>query len=298
MLSPHSPAVEDALVETLQARRSVRSGFLATLKLELAEAFRARWFLFYSLVFFGLVAVMLVTGLTDSRVMGFTGLSRLLVVYTQLAMAILPVFVLISTVRSLAGDREAGVFEYVLALPVSVGAWYAGRFAGRFVATAAPALGALLLAVAYGAVRGAAVPWRELGLEIGLLVVLVFAFVGIGFFVSALSRSVDTAQTGAFLVWLALVLALDLVLLGLLVRSEVPAETVVTIALFNPLQVFRTASMMIFDPQFVLLGPTAYVILDLFGRTGFLVWAYVYPLLLGAAAAGAGLLVLSRSDLP
>ena len=29
-------------------------------------------------------------------------------------MAILPVFVLLTTVRSVAGDREAGVFEYML----------------------------------------------------------------------------------------------------------------------------------------------------------------------------------------
>jgi hypothetical protein len=50
-------------------------------------------------------------GITESRIMGFTGLSRLLVTYIQLSMAILPVFVLVTTVRSVAGDREAGVFE-------------------------------------------------------------------------------------------------------------------------------------------------------------------------------------------
>ena len=62
---------------------------------------------------------------------GFTGLSRLMLTYIQLSMAILPIFVLITTVRSLAaGDREAGVFEYLLALPVPLGAWYWGKLAG------------------------------------------------------------------------------------------------------------------------------------------------------------------------
>lgn len=298
MLSPQSPGFEASLVEAPGRRAPRRSGFVATMRLEVAEALRAKWFLFYSLVFFGLVAVMLVFGLTESRVMGFTGLSRLLVTYTQLAMAILPVFVLISTVRSLAGDREAGVFEYMLALPVGIGAWYGGRLIGRFLVTALPVVLAVLIAIGYGAARGVAVPWRELGLELGLLVTLVWCFVGIAFLISALSRSTDTAQTAAFLIWLTLVLALDLVLLGLMIRGQAPVETIVGVALANPLQVFRTASMLIFDPQLVLLGPTAYVILDLFGRTGFVVWAFAYPIFLGAMAAGLGYWIFRRADLP
>ena len=39
---------------------------------------------------------------------------RLLVTYIQLAMAILPIFVLITTVRSVAATARRGVFEYLL----------------------------------------------------------------------------------------------------------------------------------------------------------------------------------------
>ena len=141
------------------------AGFAATFRLEIAEALRSRWFAFYALVFFLLVGLLLVFGLTESRVLGFTGLSRTLVTYIQLTMAIVPIFILISTVRSLAGDREAGVFEYVLGLPVGIGAWYAGRFFGRYLLAAAPVVLALLAAVVYGVVRGVKVPWVEL--EIG-----------------------------------------------------------------------------------------------------------------------------------
>jgi ABC-2 type transport system permease protein len=72
----------------------------------------------------------------------------------------------------------------------------------------------------------------------------------------------------------------------------------VAIALVNPLQVFRTATMMLFDPQLVLLGPTAFVILDNFGETGYLLWASIYPLLLGTTCAGVGYLLFRRGDLP
>ena len=91
-----------------------------TAKLDIVESLRARWFMIYTLVFGGIVALLFAFGLTESRVLGFIGLSRLLVTYIQLSMAILPIFVLITTVRSVAGDREAGVFEYLLSLPVSL----------------------------------------------------------------------------------------------------------------------------------------------------------------------------------
>ena len=87
---------------------------------DIVESMRARWFMVYSLVFGGIVVILFAFGLSESRIMGFTGLSRLLVTYIQLSMAILPIFVLITTVRSVAGDREAGIFEYMLSLPVSL----------------------------------------------------------------------------------------------------------------------------------------------------------------------------------
>ena len=95
-----------------------------TAKLDIVESLRARWFQIYTLVFGGIVALLFLFGLTESRVLGFIGLSRLLVTYIQLTMAILPIFVLITTVRSVAGDREAGVFEYLLSLPVAGGVLY------------------------------------------------------------------------------------------------------------------------------------------------------------------------------
>jgi ABC-2 type transport system permease protein len=73
---------------------------------------------------------------------------------------------------------------------------------------------------------------------------------------------------------------------------------VVAIAPFNLMQVFRTAAMMLFDPQLVLLGQSAYVILDNFGRMGYIIWALLYPLGLGAMCAWIGYHIFKRSNLP
>ena len=265
---------------------------------DILESLRAKWFLVYTLVFGGLMVMLFVFGVTESRVMGFTGLSRLLVTYIQLAMAILPLFVLVTTVRSVAGDREAGVFEYLLSLPIGLAAWYWGKLAGRFLVVFVPVLLALALALGWGMVRGAEIPWGLFAYYTALLMVLAWCFLGIGMLVSTLARSSDVAQGAAFVVWLGLLLFLDLILLGVMVRQSLPPETAVAIALANPLQVFRTASMMLFDPQLVLLGPTAYLILDHFGQVGYMTYALVYPWTLGTLFASLGYLWFTRGDLP
>ena len=270
---------------------------LHTAKLELTESIRARWFLVYSLVFGAVMVLLLGSGLTESRVMGFTGLSRTLTTYIQICMAILPIFILITMVRSVAGDREAGVLEYMLALPVPLGAWYWGKLLGRYVTVFLPVFLAVVLAIAWAAVRGFAVPWAEFLFSTGLLVSLTWCFLGLGMLISTLAKTSDVAQGAAFTVWLVLLLFLDLILLGAMVREQMPHELIIGISLLNPMQVFRSASMLVFDPELLLMGPAAHVILDALGRAGFLIYGFVYPAVFGTLCAVSGFFLFRRGDL-
>ncbi len=271
---------------------------LRTARADISESLRSRWFLIYSLIFGGLVVAMFISGLTESRVMGFTGLSRLLVTYLQITMAVLPLFVLITTVRSVAGDREAGIFEYMLSLPVSLASWFWGKLLGRFLVVFLPVLLALAGAVVWAMLKGVDIPWGQVGFYTLFLIALAWCFLGIGMFVSTLARSSDIATGAAFLVWLLLLLFLDLILLAVLIREGMPAEAVIAIALANPLQVFRIGAMLLFDPQLVMLGPAAYVILDHVGEQGYLAWAVAYPVALGSLFAWLGYRLFRRGDLP
>ena len=272
--------------------------FWLTAQTDILESLRAKWFLVYSFIFGGLVALLFVFGLTESRVMGFTGLSRLMVTYIQLAMAILPVFVLITTVRSVAGDREAGIYEYLLSLPIGLAAWFWGKLVGRFLVVFLPVFLAMVAAIAWGAGKGAEVPWALFVYYTGLLMALAWCFLGLAMLLSTLTRSADVAQASAFVLWLTLLLFLDLILLGVMIRGHLPPETAVAIALINPLQVFRTAAMLLLDQQLVMLGPSAYVILDAFGQAGYIAFALLYPTLLGTLSAWLGYVLFKRSDLP
>jgi ABC-2 type transport system permease protein len=269
-----------------------------TARLDIVESLRARWFMIYTAVFGGIVALLFVFGLTESRVLGFIGLSRLLVTYIQLTMAILPIFVLITTVRSVAGDREAGVFEYLLSLPVSLGAWFWGKILGRYIVVFAPVFLAMLAAVLIAMVKEIEIPWDMFGYYTALLAAMAACFLGLGMLISSIARTTDMAQGAAFMTWLVLLLFLDLIILGLMIQERVAPEIAISIALANPLQVFRTAALALFDPQLIVLGPAAYVILDTFGVFGYKIFALAYPTALGLLAAALGYFIFRRGDLP
>jgi ABC-2 type transport system permease protein len=237
-----------------------------TAKLDIVESLRARWFQIYTLVFGGIVALLFLFGLTESRVLGFIGLSRLLVTYIQ--------------------------------LPVSLSAWFWGKILGRYIVVFTPVFLAMLGAVGWATIQEIEVPWEMFGYYTALLAVMAMCFLGIGMLISAIARTTDMAQGAAFMVWLFLLLFLDLILLGVMIQGKVAPELAVTLALANPLQVFRTAALALFDPQLIVLGPSAYVILDLFGVTGYKIFALVYPAALGILSASTGYFIFRRGDLP
>jgi ABC-2 type transport system permease protein len=183
-------------------------------------------------------------------------------------------------------------------LPVSLSVWFWGKLIGRFVVVFLPVFLALLAAVAWGLGKGVDIPWSQVLFYTGFLFSLALCFLGIGMLISTLARSSDAATGAAFVIWLVLLLFMDLILLGVLIKEGFPSESVIAVALVNPLQVFRTASMLLFDPQLVLLGPSAYVILDHFGEAGYIIWALVYPGVLGLLSAWLGYLLFRRGDLP
>ncbi len=266
------------------------------MKTDLRESLRSRWFLIYTIVFAGLVALIFATGVANSRVLGFTGLTRLLLIFIQACNIILPVFILITTVRSIAGDRDSHILEYMLSFPISLKAYYWGKFLGRFVSVAVPLLFAMFLAAAVGMFTGG-VPWPLVVLYTVLLTASAFTFLGIGFLISCLSRSQETALGVAMFVWLLLIALIDIVLIGVLIRSGISPEIIFSIALANPVQLFRVAAVSLFDPVLSVIGPASYFILDKMGRYAFLAYSLSYCAIIGLISAFIGYVLFRKKDL-
>ena len=265
--------------------------------IDIKESLRSRWFLLYSLVFGGIIALFFLTGVTDSKVQGFSGLSRLLLMFMQISILILPIFILIGSVRAIAGDRDSNVLEYLLSFPVSLRDYYAGRFIGRFICVSLPIIGALVLALILGAFKGAQIPFGLFFYYIALHLALIVNFLGFSFFISSIVKNQEAALGAAFVLWLLLLSFIDILLIGVLSRGIADAELVFGIALANPLQVFRIGAILLFDPELSVIGPAAFFVLDNFGKLFFSLYAVIYPLVLGAVFAALGFFIFSKRDL-
>jgi len=137
--------------------------------LDVRESLRSKWFYVYTVVFGGLMALFFITGISNSVIMGFTGLSRMLLIFIQVTIIILPIFILITTVKSISGDRESNVLEYMLSFPISLKNYYWGKILGRFLTVFVPVIFALLLGVVFGLIEGGNLPWNIILLYSALL---------------------------------------------------------------------------------------------------------------------------------
>lgn len=263
---------------------------------DIRQSLRSRWFWGYSLLFGGFVAVMFTTGITESQIIGFVGLSRLMVTFMQISMAILPIYVLISTVRSVVGDKENSVMEYILSLPVSFNNYYWGKLLGRFIIIYTPVLIALFGSVLWALMTNIDIPWDLFFLYSALLASLVFFFLGLSMFISARSQSQEMAVSTSFIIWLILVALIDLMLMGIMLKMRGNPEWIIGLGMLNPLQVFRTGSLILFDPELTVMGTASYYVLDTMNRGVFIAFSILYPFGLGYLLAFFGNRYFNKHD--
>ena len=229
--------------------------------------------------------------------MGFSGLSRLLLMYIQVTIIILPIFILITTVRSISGDRDSHILEYMLSFPISLSEYYWGKMLGRFTTVFLPVFLAMLIAIVYGSFMGVAIPWMIFFLYSGLLFSLSLLFLGIAFFISSIVKSSEMALGISFFVWIFLLAFIDIALISFMLQNRFNEEFIIAIALANPMEIFRVAAISLFDPELTVMGPVAFYILDTVSQPIFVLLSIGYPITLGMGFAFFGYKVFSKRDL-
>ena len=265
--------------------------------LDIKESLRSKWFYIYTLIFGGLMALFFITGISDSVVMGFSGLSRVMLIFIQVTIVILPIFILITTVKSITGDRESNVLEYMLSFPVSLKDYYWGKMIGRFLTVFLPVFLALILGIIFGLVKGGDIPWKMVILYSCLIFSISFVFLGLAFFISTIVKSTDIALGSSFLVWIVLLAFIDIALIGLMLQNRISDEVIITLAMLNPIEVFRIGAISLFDPELTVIGPVAYNLLDTLGTKVLIVYSILYPIIIGWIFSFLGYILFRKKDL-
>src|SRR3954468_16899329 len=110
----------------------------ALFRLEMADALRSRWLAFPSATDALGLAAFLWLGLRESAVLGFTGLSRVVLNVSNAVVIVLPLVALVATAQSVVGSRASGFFELFLSQPCRRGDWFVAVLASRVLVIVGP----------------------------------------------------------------------------------------------------------------------------------------------------------------
>ena len=269
------------------------------LRLQLADALRSRWLVFTCAIYAVMFAVFVVLGLRESSVLGFTGISRVLLSVASGVVVIAPLVALVATSQSIVQPRTTGTFELLLAQPSRRSAWFLGLWGSRMIVLAGPLVFALLLSLLFGALLGeldrGTLPNALRAIAVS--VALVTAFVGIGLWLSSLARTPDRAVVYALVAWLLAAALHDFLLIGALLQARVEPAVVFALAALNPVEGARIAVLSGVDPELSVLGPVGFWLANHLGPHLTLAVGVGWPLTLGVLAAVAAARRLGRADL-
>jgi Cu-processing system permease protein len=222
---------------------------------ELRDARRNRWFLLYTLAFAGLALALAWLALSGVGSYGLAGFGRTGASLINLVLLIVPLMGLTLGALSLAGERERGTLLYLMTQPVAQIELLLGKFLGL-------ALAVLVTLVLGFGLSGLLIAWRGGAAQAGdYLSLVLLAFVlslvslSLGFLISAAVRKSATAVGLALFLWLVLVFFGDLGLMGTAVVMQLEIGQLFTLALFNPLQLFKMASILAIRSNLEVLGP-------------------------------------------
>lgn len=266
-------------------------------KIDVKESLLSKWFLIYSLVFGAVIAVFFADGVGQYLIYEFVGLNKMLLMYIQVSIIIVPIFVLISTITTIIKDKEHNTLEYMLIFPVSLSEYYWGKFIGRFVSLILPLFMALLIGIIYGINKDLGLELSKFFIYLGMLVSMTIFFLGLSFFVSSFLRTQEIALSSAFFIWMFFIAFIDIILLEVLLSKQVSSQVVISLAILNPVELFRVASMMLFDSDLKMLGAVSYYILDYFPKNIFILISLVYPIISGLFLAFIGSILFKKKDL-
>jgi ABC-2 type transport system permease protein len=268
------------------------------LRLEVQDALRSRWLLFVGAVYLFTFGAFVWLGLRESTVLGFTGMSRVVLNLSNALVLTLPLVALVATNQGVVRARSNGFFELMLAQPCARADWLRAAVLSRLVVLVGPIVVLLSGALIYGVgdPSDSALPAlvaRSLAVAFGLSC----AFVGLGFLISTVAKSPERATVLGLLAWLGASMLHDFALIGALLRWKVPPALAFGLAASNPVEAARIAILSSIDPELSVLGPVGFWLANTLGSKLALAIGVGWPLVLGVLAILVAQRRLTRMDL-
>ncbi len=272
--------------------------FVALGRLELSEVMRSRWLLVSTGVYALLAFVLVIVGMRESSVLGFSGMNRVMLSCAHVLLLVLPLLALTATTQLVNRARDDGTIELLFSHPLSRTGYLTAVSGTRFVVLFAPLLILLLLmALAAELAFREPAPWSMLLRTLSVSAALLWAFTGLGMAVSVGTRQQTRAVTWGLLLWAMSVALVDLALIGLLLQWRLDARSLFVLAALNPVQAARLALLAGIEADLGSLGPLGFYLSHRVGANALFALGVAWPFTVGTLAWLWAHLRFNRGDL-
>jgi Cu-processing system permease protein len=222
---------------------------------EIRDALTNRWLIAYALLLGGLGLAATATGIGSASGLAIQAYGRTTATLMNLCLLLSPLVAVVMGAALIANEQDRGTLEHLLAQPLTRAELLVGKHLGLLAAlTAATVAGFVPAGVAIAASAGPAVLGHYL-LFPAIAALAGAAMAAVGALISVSSRSAVHAQGMAMLTWFAFVLLYDLVLMGSLAVSGMPAQWLAAALIGNPVDAARVLGVLALEPDLYLLGP-------------------------------------------
>lgn len=238
---------------------------LVVARWDVRMALRDRWLWALAVAFGTMTLGAAALALSGLRVVGLSSFDRAAAALVNLGMLFVPLMGLVLGSVWIAGDRETGTLEFLLAQPLDRSVLFLGRslgLAGAVVGALWVGFGAAGLVLAWGAGTDRLPSFLWL---VFLSTLLALSTLFLGLAISAFTPNRGRALGAALLLWLALTVLTDLGVLASAVALRLPAPTLLAIASINPVSAFRIAGLLVVTRTPELLGPAGLVAMERLG---------------------------------
>lgn len=233
---------------------------------EMRDSRRNRWFILISIIFTGLSLGLSLFSFAGIGSFGIPGFGRTTASLLNLVLFIVPLMGLLLGATSIAGEKESGTLNTLLAQPVSASEVMAGKFVGMAASlTAALFFGFGLSGLILG-LRGGVDHLDVYALLVGYTILLGLIFLGIGFLVSVFSMRSTSAIGVAIFLWFVFIFGSDLGMMGTGIVLRLSGAQLFWMVILNPVQSFKMAVMGLLQGDLDMLGPTGGYAMELFGE--------------------------------
>ena len=278
--------------------KRMRIEIAAAARLDMGEVLRSRWLVFATAVYAVLAGALVIAGMRESNVLGFTGMGRVQLSFVHVLLMVLPLLALSATTQVVNRARDDGTIELLFSHPLSRGGYLTAMTLTRYFVLLVPLVVLLaVMAAGAGLVFGESIPWAMTVRSMAVSAALLWAFVGLGLAVSVRTRNQTKAVVWGMLLWALGVALVDLALVGLLLQWRVDPHALFVLSSLNPVQAARLALLSGVEPDLGTLGPVGFYLWNRFGADVLLALGLAWPVAVGTGGWAWAMRSFRRGDL-